>query len=191
MSTTETVERRAGLKAQLIERLHDPLQLRLCIVGLVMLAGYSAVYTPLNDRIVQMTNKIQSDQRLQDLAIDLERLQKQCGVFAKRLPENTDSNEWMQYVNEGILRFPVKLSKFNSLDPIPIGPYKAIVLRLELEGTYFDLDQFLRWLESNPRLFRVDDITLALSKKTGMSRGKGAQGKDDFVMQLTVLGLAG
>jgi len=190
MNAPETIERRAGLKTQLIDRLHDPLQLRIFVVGIVILVGYGGVYMPLKERIDKTNRQIELEQRMQDLAVDLNRLEKQCRVFDKRLPINTDGKEWMQYVNEGILRFPLKLTKFNSLEPIPVGPYKAITLRIELEGTYFDLDQFLRWLETNPRLFRIDDFSIGLSKKPGVGRG-AAGANDELVMQLTVLGLAG
>ena len=52
----------------------------------------------------------------------------------------------------------------NSLDRRPprgVGPYKAVVLHVDLRGTFFDLDDFLRWLEANERLFHVDAMRLA------------------------------
>jgi len=189
MIPTETGERRAGMKALVLERLHDPLQLRIIVIGAVLLAGYAGVYAPLSAQIAATTQGPRQERKMADLAASLEQLQAQCRSFAKRIAQPADSKEWMQYVHEGIRSFPLQMVKLDCLAPKPIGPYQAVVLKIELEGSFYDLDQFLRWLESNPRLLRVDDIAIALA--TGKSGRKGSENKDDMVMQLTVLGMAG
>jgi hypothetical protein len=70
----------------------------------------------------------------------------------------------------------------NSLDrrpPRAVGPYKAVVLHVDLRGTFFDLDDFLRWLEANERLFHVD--AMRLSPSAG----------DLMTLSLTISGLTG
>ena len=186
MTPTETGERRTDLKAQLLERLHDPLQLRICVIGAVLLIGYGGVYMPLTAQIAETTQKIEREQKMAELADSLEPLQAQCGSFAKRISQPAESKQWTQYVHEGVRRFPLTLTKLDYLPPKQFGPYKAVVLRIELEGSFFDLDQFLRWLDSNPRLFRADDINIALAN----GKENGNTNKDDMMMQLTVLGMA-
>ena len=183
MVPTESGERRANLKGILLERLHDPLQLRILVIGTIVLAGYAGVYTPLSDQIAAASQKIGRERKLAELANDLEQLQAQCNSFAKRLPQQADSKEWMQYVLEGIRGFPLKLSKLDSLPPQRVGPCLVVALKIELEGSYYELDQFLRWLESNPRLFRADEISIGLAK--------GKDNRDNMIMQLTALGMAG
>ena len=184
MIPLETEERRVGLKTKLLERLHDPLQLRIVVIGAVLLAGYGGVYTPLAAQVAETTRQITRERKMAELAVGIEQLQERCSSFAKRLPQHTDSKEWMQYVHEGIRQFPLTLSKLACLPPQQVGPYKAIVLQIELEGSFLDVDRFLRWLESNPRLFRVDDITIA--------PGKDKDNTDRMMMvKLTVLGMAG
>ena len=102
MAQTETGERRAGLKTQLIERLHDPLQLRILVIGVLLLVGYMGVYTPLSEQIAATTQKIRKEQKLAELANDLEQLQTQCNSFAKRLPQQADSKEWMPWFPRSI-----------------------------------------------------------------------------------------
>ena len=124
-----------------------------------------------------------------ELADSLEQLQAQCSSFAKRLPQQADSKEWMQYMHEGIRGFPLKLSKLDCLTPKQIGPYQAVVLTIELEGSFFDLDQFLRWLESNPRLLRVDDISIALAKGNERGNtGSAEQGRHDYATHRAGIG---
>jgi Tfp pilus assembly protein PilO len=183
MGATENGERRGGLKANLLQRLHDPLQVRICVVGVALLAGYGAVYLPLRARIDATARKLSEDQKLAALVDSAEQLRAQCGSFAKRLPPQADSKEWMQYVHEGVRQFPLKLCKLESSDPKSVGPCKAVVLQVEVEGPFADLDGFLRWLESNPRLFRADEISI------GPAKAKQQNGT--MLMKLTVLGLAG
>jgi Tfp pilus assembly protein PilO len=191
MASTEIGERRADLKAQLLERLHDPLQLRILLIGVVLLAGYAGVYTPLTAQIAETTTKLNREQKLADLAASLEQLKARCGTFAKRIPQQADCKEWIwiQYMREGIRRFPLKLTKLDYLAPRQVGPYKAAVMAIVLEGSYFDLDQFLRWLETSPRLLRVDDLSISLSGGSEKGSTGGAGNKDDMIMQLTLLGL--
>lgn len=195
MIPSDTGERRADLKARLLERMHDPLQLRVVVIGTVLLLGYSGVYMPLDAKISATKQELAREQKLADLANSLEQLQVQCRSFGKRLPQQADSKEWMQYMHEGVRRFPLKLAKLDCLPPKKAGPYPVVVLKIELEGSYFDLDQFLRWLESNPRLLRADEIDIAVAKNTAKDKEKGKEvekeSKDNMVMKLTVLGLAG
>jgi Tfp pilus assembly protein PilO len=191
MIPTETGERRAGLKAHLLERLHDPPQLRILVIGLVLAAGYGGVYMPLNTQISESTAKLNREKKLAELAAKLEQLQARQRSFEKWLPHQADTKEWMQYVYDGIRGFPLTMSKLNCLGPRQIGPYQVIVLQIELQGSLFDLDRFLRWLDSNPRLFRVDDINIALANAKKQGTNKAKQNLDDMVMGITVLGMAG
>jgi len=167
---------------KLLERLHDPRQLRAFITGILLLVGYGAVYMPLNARIEETTRKLKHEQRLHALARDIEQLRAGVDAFQGRLPEDTDVNEWVQYVLDGIRKSPLKLSTLDSKGTQRVGPYEAVVLRVELEGRFHDLDAFLHWLEANERLFRVDS-----AKITPPRNGSG----DELLMQLSILGLKG
>jgi Tfp pilus assembly protein PilO len=190
MAATETGERRTDLKTQLIERLHDPLQLRIFVLGLVLAAGYFGVYSPLVAQIDEAKDKLSHEQKRAELAANIEQLQARCSRFAKRIPQQTDGKEWLQYMHEGIRRFPVRLTKLDYLSPRQVGPYRAAVLTVALEGSFFDLDQFLRWIEANPRLLRVDDIGIGLvGGNKNANNAAAADDRDNMTMQLTVLGL--
>ena len=196
MATLENGERRTDLKAQLLERLHDPLQLRLALIGLVLLVGYFAVYSPLSKDIARTTKMLKRERKREKLGSSIEQLQAQCKSYNNRLPQQADSKEWMQYLLDGIRGFSLELRKLDCEPPKSYGPYKAVVFKIELAGSFYELDRFLRWLETNPRLFRTDQINISLAEK---AKKKGRQNsiedvevnKDDMVMQLTVCGMAG
>src|SRR3990170_4594503 len=166
---------------KLLQRLHDPRRLRLLVTVLVLAAGFVGVYMPLERRIEKTARTLDKEQKRYALAEEIEELRVQVAGFQARLPKNTDTNEWVQYVLEGIRKFPLKLSTLDSDDPQRVGPYEAVVLHMELEGEFQDLDSFLDWLDTNDRLFRVDSVKIA------PPRGESNR----LVMQLAVLGVKG
>ena len=88
--------------------------------------------------------------------------------------------EWEQYMLGCIRQFPLTLESFKPEEPRAIGPYKAVVMQIDLSGSFGELDNFLHWLESNKRLFRVDAVSLAPGKTTG-----------GLIMRITLLGVMG
>ncbi len=169
----------ANLKSRLLDRLRDPMQLRIFVIATVLLVAYAGTYAPLSGKIADATAEINREQGLCQLANDVEHLRIQYQSFADRLPKQGDSNEWVEYLLGGIRRFPLRKTKLDC-DPVrDVGPYKAVVLRVELEGSFFAMDALLRWLDSNPRLLRVDSLRIVASPNH----------PGNLVMQLTVLGL--
>jgi Tfp pilus assembly protein PilO len=183
MSATQGQERRADKKNSLLERLHNPAQLRLFLAAAVLGVGYAAVYLPLGNSIAAATANLEDAKKRLGLADEVAQLRKQFQKVEKRLPAGTDSNEWVQYVLAGIRRSPLKLNAFNPAKPQVIGPYSIVVLKLNLSGSYADIDRFLCWLESNERLFRVDSVKLA--------PGASKDSQDELNMDILVLGLMG
>jgi len=167
--------------AKLLEQLHDPVRLRVLVTGIMLAVGYAGIYMPLSGRIEDTTRKLNKAHKRQALGKDIEYLQAEVDKFQARLPEKTDSNEWVQYMLGGIRKFPTKLIILDLDDPQTVGPYGAVVFHIELAGEFNELDAFLHWLETNQRLFRVDaaKITPALHQDEGL------------VLQLTVLGIKG
>jgi len=166
---------------RLLEQLRDPARLRMVTAGLTLLIGYAGIYMPLSRRIDQTSRNLQRECKRQEMANDVEFLRAQVEKFQDRLPENTDTNEWVQYVLNGIRKFPLKLVTLDSDSPRRCGPYDAVVLHVDLEGDFHDLDALLHWLEANQRLFRVESVAIApASDRT-----------DKLAMRLTLLGVKG
>lgn len=174
-----TSEQRRGLLAGVTERMHDPFQLRLMVTALILVVALAGLYMPLSQAIEDESRQLAKEEKRLDLALELERLRKQRELFEHRIPQDADVNEWVQYVLDGIRKFPLKLAKLESADVRSVGPYKAVVLRVELEGVFHDMDGFLRWVEANDRLFRLDEVQIAPTRSN----------KDKQIMELTMLGV--
>ena len=174
-------DKKSGRRSPLLERLHNPGQLRVLVTVLMVVAGYAGIYLPLNGETTEATQELAGERQRLELAREVEQLRAQHQRFRGRLPEKSDPNEWVQYVLAGTRGLPVKLTTLDAAPPRDVGPYRAVVLKIELEGAFADLNAFLGWLETNERLFRVDAVTIEPSRHAG-----GA-----LVMHLTVLGVMG
>lgn len=177
----ESSSKSATPKAKLLDHLYNTTKLRSLVTGLMIAIGYIAVYMPLSGSIEATTKDRAKEQKRLDLATEVEHLLQQFDNFKKRLPAKRDPNEWVQYVLAGVRKLPLKLAKMDTEDARDLGPYKLVVLRLELEGGFTDMDALLNWLETNERMIRVDSVKIAPHRS----------GKGILIMQLVVLGVMG
>ena len=181
MSTADLAAAPTDLKGKLIQRLHDPVQLRIFTTVVVLTIGYLAVCMPLLGKVDDATHVLAEQRSLTELATAVEHLRAEMPKFQGRLPKQVDSKEWVEYVLNGIRGFPLHMTQLTCDPTRDLGPYKMVVLRVEVEGDFQDMDGLLRWLESNPRLFRIDALRVCPSLAN----------KNVLVMQLTVLGVMG
>ena len=170
-----------GPIAGLVTRLHNRAFLRAVLTSIVLAVAYIAVYSPLAANIDDDVHKLAAQRKRLEAVQDIESLRKEYATFKDRVPEKADTDEWVEYLLGGIRKFPLKLIFLNPAAPRDVGPYKGIVMRIELDGQLRDMNDFLKWLETNPRLLRVDILDIATSIQT-----KGA-----LVMHLTVVGVTG
>ncbi len=165
-----------------IEQLRDPFRFRMFVTLVLLGLAYFAIYTPLNGKIEATKRKLKREDRLAALTQDVVMLRAQMESFEHRLVKDSDVNDWIQYVLNGVRDRPaLKLVNLNTKDERKVGLYRAFGLRLEVSGEMKDLDSLLHWLESNDRLFRIDLIKLTLDRKVSTHR----------FMQLDLLGLKG
>ena len=170
----------APILKSLGRRLRDPLQLRIILGAALLSAWYGFVYVPMSGRIEQVAkNRAQVEAHLV-LARDIEALRRTAEVFKDRLPAHTDTNEWVEYLLAGVRKFPVKLLRLEPQGIRKHGPFDVVLLQVELQGEFQDLDAVLAWLEVNPRFLRVDSLNFLPS--SGKGKGLG--------LKLTVLGIA-
>ena len=171
---------RKSLSAKTKEFFQHPTKLRIFVAVTTISSWYFLLAAPIATEIDESVKKLEVERKRLALATEIEALRVDLNRFKGRLPKGTDSNEWVQYILEGLHGSPLKLTM---LDPEPtkeIGPYKVAVMRLSVQGSFREIDEFLRWVDSNERLFRIDEFRL-----TPISDGKG------MTAQLTLLGVMG
>jgi hypothetical protein len=181
MKATDRSHTGSGVKQEILDRLHQPARLRAVVTGAVLLIGYAAVYLPLQRGISDTDRQLARENERLVLARSVEHLRAQVAGFQRRLPTKSDPNEWAQYLLAGLRQLPVKVVTV-ACDPVrDLGPYKAVALRVELEGDFADLNRFLGWLEANERLFRVDSLQLVPHRSNSRM----------LVTRLVILGVMG
>jgi len=179
MSPTD--KRKASAKKKRASRLHNPGQLRMIVTGAVLAVGYMVVYSPISASIDESGRKLIAEKKRLETACEIESLRDQYQAFKDRLPNKSDTNEWVQYVLSGVRRFPVTLVVLDPDVVRDVGPYKAVVLKIDLKGGLKDMNDFLNWLETNDRLIRIDMVNIQADK----------QKDGTLMMRLTVLGVMG
>ena len=165
--------------SRFVARLHNPTFLRAVVAGSVLAVGYIAVYAPLGANIDNDEHRIAAQKKRLDTVVEIESLRKEYASFKDRIPQKADTDEWVGYVLSGIRQFPLKLVLLSPNPPKVVGPYKGIVLRMELQGQLSDMNSLLKWLETNERILRVDAMDIETSLQT-----KGA-----LIMRLTIVGV--
>ena len=165
----------------LTDQLRDPFRFRIFVTLVVLGLAYFAIYVPLNGSIEETKRKLDQEQDREMLMQDVKLLRSQTELFEHRLVKDSDVNEWIEYVLNGVRALPVRLINLNLKDERKVGIYRAFGLQLEVSGEMKDLDSLLHWLETNDRLFRVDVMKLVPDRKHQTHR----------VMQLELLGLKG
>jgi Pilus assembly protein, PilO len=179
--TNSTRGRRSSDKKRLTSHLQNPTHLRAFLTSIVLATAYLAIYGPLSASIDESGRRLVVEKKRLEAVRDIERLRDQYANFKDRLPEKSDTNEWVEYVLNGVRRFPLKLVVLSPDAVRDVGPYKAVVLRIELEGSSRDMHDFLKWLETNERLVRVDMVSIQ----------PPIQKTSDLLMRLTVVGVMG
>jgi hypothetical protein len=167
--------------AKAAEQLRDPFRFRMFVALIVLAIGYFAIYTPLADRIAGRKRVLKQEEDRDALFQEVGMLRAQRDLVENRLVKDTDANEWIQYVLNGVRRLPLTLINLDSNSERRVGIYRAVAMRLEVSGEMRDLDSLLHWLETNERLFRIETVNVAAHRTEDTRR----------VMQLTILGLKG
>ncbi len=178
MDTGITKEQLLRYKAIATAHLSDPVKMRLAVIVGITAVAVMAVYKPLADGIETKQQQLVAQKKRADLIAGVEALRKQAGVYRPRISEKSDTNEWVQYILTGLRKSGVKLRDMSSRQPRKVGPYKAIVLTVEVQGNYKTVKKLMEWLEQSDRLLRVDSIRC--QKKLG-----------SIEMKISLLGLVG
>ena len=179
--TAATRKRRSSDKKKRGNALQNPAQLRALLTGTVLAIAYFGVYGPLSAQIEKSHEKLVADKKRLEVVRDIEKQREDYKRFKDRLTEKSDTNEWVQYILSGVRQFPLKLVTLDPDKVRDVGPYKAVVLRIDLEGSLPDIHGFLKWLETNERFIRVDSVMILPSlNKRGV-----------LVASLTVVGIMG
>jgi hypothetical protein len=163
-------------KARIAGLVGDPGKMRLAVIVLVTGLTLGGLYYPLSGEIGLQRAAVASEKDRLDTIRDVESLRREVKAFRSRIDKQSDTNEWVQYLLDGSRQCGVRLRGMETKEPRAVGPYTAVVLVMEVQGTYPQLQAFVEWLEQSERLLRVD--ALRMEKLPGT-----------VVMKINLLGL--
>jgi Tfp pilus assembly protein PilO len=147
-------------KRVVLEQLRQPLKLRLLVCVAIIAAWYFLFFSPLNEHVAATTAKIARERKRAATAGEIEQLRKTLATHLDRMPAGGDINELRRYVIAHMHSSPLKLLDLKPAPPKDLGPYETLGLHLTLEGHFAEIDDFLRWVETDRRFLRIDTIKL-------------------------------
>jgi hypothetical protein len=156
--------------------LSNPVKLRLTTIFLLIALAIGMIYMPLSKRIQEARKLLADERERYEKITDIDKLRKCMSMYRHRIGERSDTNEWVQYILDGLQNFKVRLRTMESHEPRRVGPYNAISLSMEIEGTYTELKALIRWLDMTERMLRID--SMRFEKRP-----------DNLLMKIIVLGL--
>jgi Tfp pilus assembly protein PilO len=150
----------SGVRRVLLKQLSHPLKLRLVLCTAIIVAWHALFFSPLGEQAAATTARIARERKREATAHEIEQLKKALVPHTDLLGSGDGEHELIGHVMGRIRSSPLRLVDLKPEKSKNLGPFAAIGLRLSLEGTYNDIDQFLAWAEHGQRLLRVDNIRL-------------------------------
>jgi type II secretory pathway component PulM len=175
----------------------NPAQLRVVLAVVLAVGWYMAIYQPMQGQLESARQRLDTERKRLALASQVELMREEVARFEQRLPVRAsagspvDPNEAVQYLLDGVRRMPVRLVSVDPGQVQEFGPYKAVSVKIKAEGAYAELDRMLRWVETNPRMFRVDAIIVEPVQDVGAAARASSSGDPRYAMDLTVVGVIG
>jgi Tfp pilus assembly protein PilO len=174
---TPGIEYQPPPPSRLQEWLRSPFHVRLLLGGLMLAGGYGGVFMPLDEKIDLQRIHLEQETKRRDTAQHVERLRAQVAQFQSRLPQKCDANAGLSYLLEGIRQFPLELIDTRNEPSQKVGPFLVHIYQIKVQGEFKDMARLVHWIETNPRLFRLDLINFSVTVEK------------DLQMQLTVLAM--
>jgi Tfp pilus assembly protein PilO len=148
-----------GLLLRVLRQLSHPLKLKIALSTTMLIVWYAVYFSPLSERVSATTSRVAVERKRITTAREIERLKRSLAPY-RELGGSADVHELMRHVMRHIRSSPLRLIDLKPEKPRDLGPYEAIGLRLSFDGGFADVDQFLAWVETEKRLFRIGSIRL-------------------------------
>jgi type II secretory pathway component PulM len=171
-------------KQQIEGILRSPTRLRAVITVFLVGGWYFAIYQPAVTRIEEKQRLLDGERKRLALATNIDDLRIENERFRSRFPKQSDQNAAVQYLIEGVRALPLKLTSLDHKMPKDVGPFKTMFVTLSVQGDYPTLEKLLRWIEVNPRMYRIDQLRLDPPRY-------GVSDQNAYSMQVVVMEVLG
>lgn len=175
--------------AYVAKRMHDPVKLRWMVTGVLCAFAGLIIYLPLASRADDIERNYLHEKKRLALVKDIDRLREDYKAIKSRMPAKSDASEWAAYITKSLSdekestflkerKGPFHFVKIENQSTKTMAPYRLVSMSVIVEGCYEEFDRFLRWLDSNERLLRVDNMKMEIG-----DRG------DSLIMRVVIVGL--
>jgi hypothetical protein len=155
----------SALLSNVIRRFNDPAQLRWILTGLVVAVAIVGVYLPLSGRAEDSEVKANHEKERLALIKDVEHLRDEYKEIKQHVPKKWTESDWETYLVDGTRPYKLHVMNLEKQSTRSMPPYRLAVVTLVVEGTFPEFDGFLRWLDTNDKLLRVDSVKIEPSER--------------------------
>ena len=160
-------------KQVILNQIRQPLKLRLLLCSAIITGWYVLFFSPLSEETTAATAQMVTERKRVATARQIEQLKKAMAPYKGRVHAGTDIHELMQHVIAHMRTSSLKLLDLKPEKSKVVGPYETMGLKLTLEGRFADGDEFLKWVETDQRLLRIESIKLdPVTKDPGQLAGQ-------------------
>ncbi len=152
-------------KQTILRQLRHPLKLRLLLSMTIIVGWYLLFFSPLTEETTASSARLVSERKRVATSREIERLKKSMMPYHDRIPAAADPHELMQHVIARTRSSPLKVIDLKPEKSKSFGPYETVGLKLTLEGRFAEIDEFLKWVETDQRLLRIETIKLDPTNK--------------------------
>lgn len=152
------------LVSALLKQLSHPLKLRLALCSTMLTVWYALFFSPLSEHVAATASRVVAEHKRIKTAKDIDRLKKSLAPF-RDAAGTGDVPDLIRHVMQHIRTSPLRLIDLRPDTSKDLGPFEVIGLKLNLEGTYNDLDDFLGWIEGEKRLLRINSIQVTPNRR--------------------------
>jgi hypothetical protein len=151
---------KSDYKRLILEQLSHPVKLRLALCVALVAGWYFLFFNPLSEQVTATTARIDRERKRVAAARAVDQLKKALTPYQSLIPAGADGQELVRYVIARLRSSPLRLIDLKPETPKDLGPYETIGIVLMLQGRFPEIDEFLRWVETDRRLLRVVSIQL-------------------------------
>ena len=162
----------------------------------VVLAWFFLFYSPLGDDLKSAQDSVSLEEgKTQDLQTTLTRLtataknatqqQAQLRKFDQAIPQKPDEGEFIIELNKIATSAGIKLLSVSPSPPSAVGSSSTIALTISIEGSFFQVKNYLTQLESLERLVIIDGLNISAG---GGSSTSESSSSDTTALSVTITG---
>lgn len=139
----------------------EPFRKPLIIAIPTLLIIYSAIYSPLGNKLNNAANRIKSVETVAQYSSDYTEAKSRLSGYQRRLPLAKDKDEWLNFIITNTARnYGISFDGVSAQKETEVGSFLVVSREVTVTTTYAKLGKWLAEIENSPIFLRVVELSL-------------------------------